>query len=166
MKSLFVKLTLLLAVVVALSTKIVLADQNVDKIISLLSSYDSEVSTTKLEELAGGKQQLIDLLLALRLKEKPPFVATRSEKILIGYSDEPRVAQILEQDMQDPNLRGLAQIITLHLDTIPSATLRKSLASRATTRARVEKEFTPYASDLKNSKDQEVRRIATESAAN
>ena len=113
-----------------------------------------------LEQLAGGREELVAILLTLRTSEDPPFVGIRAEKLLLHYADDPRVAEALADDVSSVERTGLARAVALHLDRVPTSRVRQKLATEVVSRAGKERAFLPYANSLKKSEDPEVKRIA------
>lgn len=129
------------------------------KVAAELSGYHSKITTEQLENIAGGKDNLVSSLLKLRTMEKPPFVSIRSEKLLLNYASRADVAAALKSDIQDKNLRGLAGAIALHIDKIQDQEIRRSLAQMATSRAKEDTEFRSFVTGFGNSIDPEIRRL-------
>ena len=131
-----------------------------EKVAKALSGFHMAATSADLEALAGGQDQLVSALLVLRLRETPPSVAVRAEKLLIGYSDRPDVAKALQEDLTAPDRAGLARTIAMHAGSAPTADARKSLSLTVVDRAQKEETYRPYARALKESSDEEVRRVA------
>lgn len=126
----------------------------------LLGQRHFDGSTVALEQAAGGKENLVALLISLRHDEKTPFVAIRAERLLIDYSDHSDAEAALQADLQDAKMKGLARTVVMHLDKVKSDSLRQSLARSAMTRAKSEPDFEPYTRSLHSSSDPVVRSIA------
>ena len=103
---------------------------------------------------------MVPILLTLRTQEKPPFVAIRAEKLLLGYAHLPEVKAALEQDLQSTELKGLARVISMHIDSVSDAGARQGLAKMAVARATQDGEFLPYARALAKSAHADVRESA------
>ena len=131
-----------------------------DALYFALSNRDFSATTAQLEQIAGGREQLIGRLLELRHDSSLPAVGMRAGKLLLGYSADARVKQALAEDMASTQYLGLARAITLHLDSIEDQSLRRSLAQVAVDRAKQDPSFVPYLKSLDSSSDDEVRRIA------
>ena len=127
---------------------------------ALLLQRHFDGNASKLEAAAGGKDALVSALLSLRHSDSAPFVAMRAERILVDYADRGDVAAALASDVQDPNMKGLARTVVLHLDKVPSDSVRQNLARLAVTRGRSERDFAVYTKTLESSKDSVVRSIA------
>ena len=136
------------------------ADSVDDALLTALSNRDNIPALTELENMAGGKRVLIEKLLNYRTLESPPFVAIRSEKLLLNYVDDTDVKAVLLKDLSSPELLGLARIITLHLDDISDSATRQEFARQALSRAKADTEFAPYAKALRSSNDEQVRKMA------
>lgn len=131
-----------------------------EQVTQALSGYHNSASAAQLESITGGAANLVPILLALRTQEKPPFVAIRAEKLLLGYSNFPEVRAALEQDLQSPQLKGLARVISMHIDTVNDADARQGLAKLAVARAAQDNEFLPYAKALTQSSHADIRETA------
>lgn len=131
-----------------------------EKVKFALSGYHVTATGEQLEAMAGGADELIRILIALRTLETPPFVGIRAEKLLLTYADRPEVSAVLESDLRSTELAGLARIIPAHLDKVPSAAVRRSLARVALDRAASDGSFVPYAKGLLSSQDTEVQQMA------
>ena len=130
------------------------------KVTDALSGYHDNSNPAQLESLAGGAGNLVPILLQLRTQEKPPFVAIRAEKILLGYANFPEVRAALEQDLQSAQYKGLARVISMHIDSVSDSDARQGLAKIAVSRAAQDGEFVPYARALLQSRHQDVRETA------
>ena len=148
------------AVVTVATPGAVLAADATEQVTQALSGYHSSATAAQLESIAGGAGNLVPILLALRTQEKPPFVAIRAEKLLLGYSNVPEVRAALEQDLQSPQLMGLARVISMHIDTVSDADVRQGLAKLAVARAAQDGEFLPYAKALTQSRHADIRETA------
>jgi hypothetical protein len=155
-------LTLSLTVTMVVSSAALASEQEVVNALSSRQCAYGSSNLADLEELAGGKDALIPILLKYRDKETPPFIGIRSEKLLLNYTDEAEVVTALEQDVNNPNLFGLARIVSIHLDEVSDSEARKRLAKVVAERAKRESRFARYGQLLLKSKDSEVQRIARE----
>lgn len=131
-----------------------------DEVVDALSGYHETKTAAQLEQLAGGREALITKLLEIRHQETPPFVGVRAAKLLLGYADDPRVADALAADMG--SYLGLAKVITTNVDSVNHAPARERLAKLALERASRESKFVPYAKSLTQSKDAAVSKLAKE----
>lgn len=148
------------AVLTAMTPAAVFAADATEQVTQALSGYHSSATAAQLESIAGGAGNLVPILLALRTQEKPPFVAIRAEKLLLGYSNLPEVRAALEQDLQSPQYKGLARVISMHIDTVNDADARQGLARLAVARAAQDGEFLPYAKALTQSRHADIRETA------
>ncbi len=114
----------------------------------------------KLVRLAGSEDKLVSELLKLRHDDSQPFIATRSEKLLLGFASREEVSAALEADMRNPEMRGLAGIIATYIDSVPAPEIRRNLALLAIERSKRDKSFLPYARSLKSSSDKAVAEMA------
>ncbi len=161
------KIKILIAVFVGiLITQPALADEA--QVIRALSTRDSltPVTISDLENMAGSKENLIEILLKHRRSETPPFVGIRSEKLLLNYTENKQVMSALESDVDDAKYFGLARTIGTHLDSVSSSTARTRLATAVLRRAQREKRFTMFGRLLLESKDTQVQRLAREADLN
>ena len=110
----------------------------------LLTERHLSATPAELETVAGGREQLIDELLKLRQKDTPPYLSVRAEKALLSYSSDEKVVAALESDLADPNAQGLARIVALHLNKVPSATARERLTKSIRSRAERDESFAPF----------------------
>ena len=138
------------------------AKAETDPVLFALSVRHMTATPSELETAAGGKDALISRLLELRSQEKPPFVGVRAEKLLLGYADEQAVENALTADLQSAERKGLARLVTIHLQSVPSEAVRGRLAKQALDRAGRETDFAPYARVLLESPDSEVKKLARE----
>ena len=137
--------------------------QDTDPVLTALSSRDMSLNVGQLEQLAGGKEQLVQRLLQLRTQENPPFAGVRSEKLLLQYyADRPEVRAALEEDVQSPTMKGLAKIISLNINDTKDAQTRRSLAKLALERGAADEEFAKVTRHLKDSPDPEISKMARE----
>lgn len=156
-------LTLSISLSMVLSSTALAGEQEVVDALSARQCAYGNNNLSALEELAGGKDALIPILLKYRDKETPPFIGIRSEKLLLNYTDQEEVISALEQDVRDPNLFGLARIVSIHIDEVGSSAARQRLASVVAERANSEARFAKYGQLLLKSSDSEVQRVARES---
>lgn len=131
-----------------------------DPVVTALSVRHMTATTEQLEGLAGGADALVAKLLELRSDENTPFVGIRAEKYLLQYADRPEVAAALDQDVKSDTMVGLARVIAMNVDKIPSAKARQSLAQSVIDRGKQQTEFKPYAQALTSSSDPEVSALA------
>lgn len=128
----------------------------------MLSNRHEVPPISVIEESYGDKEQLISDLMQLRLTDSPPFVALRAEELLIEFSDRDDVINVLEEDLVNPERKGLARVIirSLHKIKDENAKLRLSKSS-----AKLIKEE-PYFSSLKEymleSPDPLVKKVFSE----
>lgn len=134
-------------------------DSVTTKVADALSGHHADYTTEKLLSIAGNESSLVNALIELRTSETIPFVAIRSEKLLLKFANRPEVAETLRSDMQNPNYRGLAGTIAMHIDQIEDQVVRRSLAQLAVSRTTKESEFKNYVSSFNNSNDPEVRKL-------
>ena len=115
-----------------------------------------------LVEMAGSREALKEQLLLLRNDASmPPYVAVRVQKILLSnYAEDTDVIELFVQDLQAPSRMGLARVITLHLDAIPSKDTRSRLAKVALDRAESDEAFRSVARHLRESADADIQREA------
>ena len=134
------------------------------EVLTALSARDSlsPVGLNELEELAGSKEELIEILLKYRRSETPPFVGIRSERILLNYAENKEVMEALESDVNDAKYFGLARTIGTHIDSVKDSSSRARLATAVLKRAQTEKRFNMFGRILLESKDSEVKRLARE----
>lgn len=131
-----------------------------DPVVSALSLRHMTATTEQLESTAGGADALVSRLLELRTDETTPFVGVRAEKFLLQYADRPEVAAALETDVKSPTMLGLARVVAMNVDKIPSPKVRQSLAQAIVERGKQESGFKPYAQALTSSSDAEVSALA------
>jgi len=136
------------------------AEDATEKVSAALSGYHFDTSAAKLEEIAGGKDQLVAALLTLRTSDALPFVGIRAEKLLLEYSDRKDVQDALLADIASEKYKGLARTVTMHLDRATTPAVRQALARAAVERAKGDAEFMPYAKAMVHSTDPEVQRMA------
>lgn len=148
--------------VFALPSTVKVAKAETDPVIFALSVRHMTATPSELEAAAGGKDALIARLLELRTQEKPPFVGVRAEKLLLGYANEQAVENALTADLQSAERKGLARLVTIHLQSVPSDAVRGRLAKQALDRVGRETDFAPYARVLLESPDSEVKKLARE----
>ena len=148
------------ALLVHSAAPVVRADDATDKVSAALSGYHFDTTPAKLEAIAGGKDQLVAALLALRTSEALPFVGIRAEKLLLEYSDRKDVQDALMEDLASEKYKGLARTVTMHLDRASTPAVRQALARAAVERAKGDTDFMPYAKAMVHSTDPEVQRMA------
>lgn len=136
-----------------------------EEVVGALSARHLEVTHQQLEELAGGRDVLIQSLLEIRRTARVPAASIRAQKFLLHYADEEEVTEALLDDIDSEEFHGLARTIVLHIDKIPSSTARRTIARRALQRARTDSGLRPYTQTLIESKDEEVRAAAREITA-
>ena len=127
-----------------------------------LSIRHNPYSTSQLEKIAGSKEMLISGLLELRADETMPYVPYRATKLLLTYSNYSPVKEAIESDIKNPNRRGLAQVVAVHIDEMSEPSVRRYIAQVALDKAEGDERFMPYAKTLVESSDSEVRKIAIE----
>ncbi len=118
-------------------------------------------NTSTLESAAGGKSNLIQILIQLRHDNNTPFAAVRAEKLLIDYSDDPAAQAALKEDLQNPQMKGLARAIVVHIDSVKSDSVRQEMARMAMNRAKTESDLEPYIRQFDSSSDPVVRSIGS-----
>lgn len=158
----FCSAVLVAALSVAFSSSVAVADEP-DPVLFALSARHMNTSVAQLEELAGGKDQLVEKLLTWRTQESPPFVGIRAEKLLLNYADRNDVSQALQSDVDSGKFRGLARIIAVNIDHVSDSQTRERLARSVLERAKQDQEFKTYARTLQDSTDQRVRELARSS---
>ena len=147
--------------ILLMTTQAFAGEQEVIQVLSTKDSLGGSETTLKdLENLAGGKDQLISILLKYRREEKPPFVGIRAENLLLNYSDNEEVISALESDVNDANFFGLARTIGSNIDAVQNPSARQRLARAVVSRAKTEKKFESFGRMLKESSDSEVKRLA------
>ncbi|MCB0323740.1 MAG: hypothetical protein KDD69_09215 [Bdellovibrionales bacterium] len=159
----FVRLALSACSFVALIVQPVVADEA--DVLQVLSQRDTPAEMSQpeiLESLAGGQDALVRILLDYRTKETPPFVGIRAQKLLLGYANREDVADALAGDVTSEEYFGLARIVSLHLDQVPSEATRSRLGRAIIERAKKEARFERYARGLLQSQDPAVSRMARE----
>ena len=134
------------------------------EVIRTLSARDTiqPVGLSELEEQAGSKEELIEILLKYRRLETPPFVGIRSERLLLNYAENEKVMEALESDVNDAKYFGLARTVGTNIDSVPNSNARSRLASAVLKRAQSEKRFNMFGRMLLESQDSEVKRLAKE----
>ncbi len=135
-----------------------LAAEN-DGVRTALSARHLSASPEQLERIAGGEEPLVRELLVLRATKVPPYLALRAEKMLLRYSDREEVLTALEQDLANPDRRGLAQLIAIHIDDIAPETSRRRIGEAIVERAKRDEAYSPFARMLAESKDPVVRQL-------
>lgn len=115
---------------------------DVDTVASALSGRHQSTSYAELEKIVGNDDRLIDILLELR-EHPTSFVAIRTEQLLVEVSDNELVANVLEQDLQDPNLKGFARAIVGKIDKAPTVS-RERLARAALASSENDASFRAY----------------------
>lgn len=130
-----------------------------DQIEQQLSHRHFVASQESLSKLAGGDDALVARLLELRHSETP-FVAVRAEKVLLSYADREDVQVAIESDLQSAQMRGLAQVIAVHIDSVPSPEARMRIAQAALARAERDQSYRVYAKVLIDCSDEQVRKLA------
>jgi hypothetical protein len=133
-----------------------------DPVTAALGTRHMTSTVADLVELAGGEDQLVEKLLALRTQESPPFVGIRAEKMLLTFAGRPEVQAALEQDVESAQYVGLARTVAVHIDSVSDSNARQALARKVLSRASRESTFSSYARNLKQSTDPEVSRLAKE----
>ncbi len=134
-----------------------------DSVMNALShrcSTHGTPSVESLEQLAGGEDELVALLLEYRTKEQPPFVGIRAQKILLHYAGRSDVAEALSSDVESTTYLGLARVVGVNIDSVEDSSVRRELAARLIARGKREKDFASYAKSLSQSNDAEVSRLA------
>ena len=131
----------------------------------LLSQKEGELPSKQvMEQTLGSEAETIAFLSDYRLKEIPPLVGIRAEKLLMrDYYDKEEVQQLLIEDLQSPGRFGLARIIATHLDSLPDDSLRLKLADGVIARGKQEQRFKSIARMLLTSTDPEVKQKAKNS---
>lgn len=139
------------------------APEDVIAVLSQRDEYRGTASLQQLEELAGGEDELVALLLEYRTKETPPFVGIRSEKTLLNYAHRDDVRDALANDITSPAHTGLARVIGMHIDSVSDTTARRLFAERVLSRAANDPDFARYGRMLLESTDSNVRSLAKRS---
>ena len=114
----------------------------------------------ELQKIAGGESELVEILLELRQDNETPFVSVRAEKILLDFGGRDDVADALEADVNNPETVGLARVVLLHVNRIPSSDTRVRVARAGVRRARAEPKLRTAVSGLEKSSDPRVRAVA------
>ena len=130
-----------------------------------LSERHHTPTVSALSSLAGGRQQLIDSLLELRLSEAP-MVGIRAAELLMELSDDQSVADALREDMQSEQRLGLARLYTLRVAKISDPATRRMVTREAFERADREPAFASTARQLTDSPDQVVAETARQMSRN
>ena len=149
-------------VVTLLSSNAYAGEQEVVQALSVRDSFQGQANFQELEDLAGGKEELISVLLKYRRLETPPFVGIRSEQLLLNYTDDQQVVDALEQDVNETQYFGLARTVASKIDTISNKSARQKIAGAVLRRAQLEKRYESYGRMLKESKDAGVQKLARE----
>ena len=134
-----------------------------DNIHRILSARQINYAEADLEKIAGSKDNLIKILLEMRLEQTAPFVAERAEKLLLTYADIELVETALADDMRSTNTAHLARVITVYIDRVPSTETRSLLATLAVERAERDPKFRAYVHNLIDSQDEQVSSNARKS---
>jgi len=90
-----------------------------------------ELVATDLSVVFGGEDKVVADLISLRDLESPPYVSTRAEKLLLGFSNREDVRAILRQDVVDEKSLGLCSVILSNITSIPDEAFRMELANSA-----------------------------------
>lgn len=130
-----------------------------DPIATALSARHFSTAAPELEKIAGGVDPLVQRLIALRFSPMPPYLALRAEKLLLGYADRSDVLGALLEDLESPDRKGLAQLIALHVDQVPSDVSRAKLGAGIVARAKRDESYGSFAKMLADSKDPVLRHI-------
>lgn len=133
---------------------------SVENALSHRCSTHGAPSLESLEELAGGEDALVSLLLEYRTQEQPPFVGIRAQKILLHYADRPEVEEALASDVDSEKYLGLARVVGVNIDAVPNQEARRKLAARIVARGKRDQDFSAFAKKLSESSDEEVSRLA------
>lgn len=131
-----------------------------DELKLMLSARDSVATLEQLEKVAGGRELLIEELIKLREEDSPALIGMRAEKLLLSYSDSPGVVSLLEEDLKDRKKLGFARLIALNIDLAPSVEVRTRLATLVMERSKTEQSLGKYVESFKDSKHEDVRRLA------
>jgi hypothetical protein len=119
----------------------------------------------RLEQIAGGSDELIDALMTLRHSSTPPFVAIRAEAVLLQYAEREDVRAALEQDLMSDEYLGLANLVARNLDQVTDEEARSALARMVFERADVDASFARHARNISLSRHANLKRLAREYAA-
>ena len=135
-----------------------------DALTVALSDRHKIPSFAELEQIAGGHDQLIDRLLELRGDQVTPQVGIRSARILLEhFQGEENIAAAFEEDLSRDDRKGIAQVIALNLDRVPSSEARVRLAQGILEKAKSDSNYAVFAKSLIASHDTSVRELAKQS---
>jgi len=96
-----------------------------------LAGRHFELVASDLAGIFGGEDKVVSDLIKLRDIDTPPFVSTRAEKLLLGFSNREDVMAVLRQDVVGENSLGLCSIILANITEIPEQAFRVELAQLA-----------------------------------
>ncbi|MFN8391464.1 MAG: hypothetical protein U0136_14345 [Bdellovibrionota bacterium] len=136
------------------------ASDAVAAVSAAIGGYHPSVTNEQLEQLAGGRESLVQALLEIRNDQTTPFVGVRAERLLLDYADRSDVQAALSADVDSPSSAGLARTVAIHLGRAPSADSQAALARKIVDRANREAEFVPFARTLKDSPEPRVQSVA------
>lgn len=131
-----------------------------ERVRQILSGYEVPYKLSDLERMAGGKDALVAILLELRNDDETRFVSTRSEEVLLRYSDREDVLTALKTDLANPLTPGHAIAIVTHIDMVPALDKRRELAKIGAQRAAGEESFHPYVRLLSMNADSQIQKSA------
>ncbi len=132
-----------------------------DALVEALSDRHHVPSFEELVQLVGGRDQLIDRLVELRGNTTVPQVGMRSARLLLeNYNGESEIESALSEDLERADRKGIAQMIALNLDKVPSSVARVRLAENVLQKAQGDSDYAPFAKSLSVSKDEAVRKLA------
>lgn len=149
-------------VVILSSTKFVLAQEiNNDPFIVKLSHRHNVATTEELLVLFGGDRELLkNKLLEARLNQTHPYLWARALKILLKeFSSDPQVVKFIEEDIADSSKLGIARLVGVNIDEIPSATTRALFAKDLIKKSLVEPKLKDVIDSFALSRHQDLREI-------
>lgn len=131
--------------------------QKKQDLLLMLSDRHQVPAAQDLEKHYTSIEDLISDLLELRLVDNPPFVALRAEELLIEYSDREDVVDVLEEDLEHPERKGLARIIIRRLDRVRDEDAKIRLSKKSAQLIRSNTFFTPLKEYMTKSSDPVVK---------
>ncbi len=129
-------------------------------VLNVLSKRHMNETTADLERIAGGRDNLIRELMALRTYQGLPYVGVRAAKFLVAYADAPEVEAAIKEDLQAADRAGLAHVYAIQIDKVSSPEARKRIAQGVIDKAQDQPDYSHFARNLLYSNDPEVKRLA------
>ncbi len=96
-----------------------------------LSGRHFSVPASELVAVFGDEDKIVADLIEFRETDSPPYLSTRSVKLLLSFSSREDVKEILRNDVVDSGSLGLCSVILANLNEIPDQSFRVELAKLA-----------------------------------